>query len=161
MHYLCGVCHWNVLIHQEGPTHLPHRDHEIITKPENRVNRLQTWKASKEIEHCQSHWEGNIFEDANADKVTSSLSKLASMPQDKLAQTSKLRYGVVWERGGLIAFFPQYTDANVRRLNHIHIVWAISDRECNFAWVMRSYELHDLLFLLWRGPVYYDWVSSI
>ena len=150
---VCCASHWNVLIRNVGPTHHPRGQIKVEEQPQSRVKHLKARIPCVYVVPCQQDRHYDTLVDACAEKVSRSLSKLTTMPQDKSAQTSKLGKTKIRETRSLISFFSQKSNANMRRLNHVHIVGSVPDCERYFAPIIWSNKLHHLCLLLWRGPI--------
>ena len=62
------------------------------------------------------------------------------MPEEKPTQVLELSYGEVWEWAGLATFFTNDTYANVRCLNHVNIVCAVSYRQSCLSFTEGAYK---------------------
>ena len=71
------------------------------------------------------------------------------MAKKQVLQKTKLANRVVSRSRCLCALQSRDANANVRRINHVHVVSTITDGEATTVWVSFSHHFDDLCLLLW------------
>ena len=99
---------------------------------------------------------GETLKDASAHEAACIHTKLASVPEDKLSQTSELSNCIIREGSSLVSFFTHNSYSNVRLRDHVDVVCPISYRQSSLAFVPITDELDYLCLLFRRSSEYHN-----
>ena len=72
------------------------------------------------------------------------------MPEEQATQVRVLIDCEISERGSLVTLFAHDADTDMCRLNHVHVVSTITDRQCYLVLASIPYVPHDVCLLRWR-----------